>query len=129
MDYATRNKRFLAQACKANGMTAEGSPAQLMATLSARCVTAKRTKIENKLEDTEPLNKTLYVKEEIKRMMSEDQLAYSAKLEAEAEERWEMIKKQRLDGSEIHIPSDVEKDAIDSLQAEGYKSVIIEPDA
>eukprot|EP00966_Prymnesium_polylepis_P114011 2635013-Prymnesium_polylepis.1 len=60
--------------------------------------------------------------------MAEDKLPYSAQLEEEAEERWEVVKKQCFDGSEIHIPSDMEKDVIDSMRSEGYESVIIEPE-
>jgi hypothetical protein len=45
MDYATRNKRFLAEACEANGLPAIGSPAELFATLSSRStVGVKRVK-------------------------------------------------------------------------------------
>ena len=45
MDYATRNKRFLAEACEANGLPITGSPAELFATLSARSVVSvKRVK-------------------------------------------------------------------------------------
>ena len=98
MDYATRNKRFLAEACEANGLPVIGSPAELFATLSARStVGVKRVKPL----DVGPLIKTVNVQDEVKRMIAEDKLPHSAKLEAEAEERWEVVKKQRLDGSEI----------------------------
>eukprot|EP00966_Prymnesium_polylepis_P310783 7180416-Prymnesium_polylepis.1 len=68
------------------------------------------------------------MQDEVQRMIAEDKLPHSAKLEAEAEERWEVVKKQRLDGSEIHIPSDMEKGVMDSMRSEGYESVIIEPE-
>ena len=104
MDYATRNKRFLAEACEANGLPATGSPAELFATLSARStVGVKRVKPL----DVGPRIKSVYVQDEVKRIMAEDKLPYSAQLEAEAEERWELVKKRCLDGSEIHIPSDI----------------------
>ena len=126
MDYATRNKRFLAEACEANGLPVTGSPAELFATLSARSVVSvKRVK---PLDMPGPLIKAVYVQDELKRMIAEDKLPHSAKLEAEAEERWEVVKKQRLDGSEIHIPSDMEKDVIDNMHSEGYESVVIEPE-
>eukprot|EP00966_Prymnesium_polylepis_P057252 1326133-Prymnesium_polylepis.1 len=57
MDYATRNKRFLAEACEANGLPAIGSPAELFATLSARStVSVKRVKPL----DVGPRIKTVY---------------------------------------------------------------------
>eukprot|EP00966_Prymnesium_polylepis_P212402 4920353-Prymnesium_polylepis.1 len=125
MDYATRNKRFLAEACEANGLPATGSPAELFATLSARsAVGVKRVKPL----DEGPRIKSVYVQDEVKRIMAEDKLPYSAELEQEAEERWELVKKRCLDGSEIHIPSDMEKDVMDSMRSEGYESVIIEPE-
>ena len=125
MDYATRNKRFLAEACEANGLPATGSPAELFATLSARStVGVKRVKPL----DVGPRIKSVYVQDEVKRIMAEDKLPYSAQLEEEAEERWELVKKRCLDGSEIHIPSDMEKDVMDSMRSEGYESVIIEPE-
>ena len=125
MDYATRNKRFLAEACEANGLPISGSPAELFATLSARSVVSlKRVKPL----DMGPLIKAVYVQDELNRMIAEDKLPHSAKLEAEAEERWEVVKKQRLDGSEIHIPIDMEKDVIDNMHSEGYESVVIEPE-
>ena len=125
MDYATRNKRFLADACEANGLPTTGSPAELFATLSARStVGVKRVKPL----DVGPRIKSVYVQDEVKRIMAEDKLPYSAQLEEEAEERWELVKKRCLDGSEIHIPSDMEKDVMDSMRSEGYESVIIEPE-
>lgn len=125
MDYASRNKRFLAEACEANGLPATGSPAELFATLSARStVGVKRVKPL----DVGPRIKSVYVQDEVKRIMAEDKLPYSAQLEQEAEERWELVKKRCLDGSEIHIPSDMEKDVMDSMRSEGYESVIVEPE-
>eukprot|EP00966_Prymnesium_polylepis_P283626 6552732-Prymnesium_polylepis.1 len=60
-------------------------------------------------------------------MIAEDKLPHSF-AEAEAEERWEVVKKQRLDGSEFYMPSDMDKDVIDRMHSEGYDSVVIEPD-
>ena len=125
MDYATRNKRFLAEACEANGLPATGSPAELFATLSARSTTGvKRVKPP----DMGPFIKMVYVQDEVKRMIAEDKLPDTPQLEREAEERWEVVKKQRLDGSEFYMPSDMGKDVLDRMHSEGYESVIIEPE-
>ena len=77
--------------------------------------------------DVGPLIKTVYVQDQVKRMIAEVKLPHSAKLEAKAEERWEIVKKQHLDGSEIHIPSEIDKDVM-HMHSEGYERVIIEPE-